>query len=275
MSHQREIEFARRIAEAAGANARSIRAGGISAESKADASPVTIADRDNERLIREAIEREFPDDGILGEEGSSKAGSSGRRWIIDPIDGTRDFVRGNRFWCVLIALEEADDSLVGVAHFPMLDETYWAVRGGGSYRNGERLRVSAIDSIVGASFSPNGMQHPSALPHMSQVIDVMQRSWSVRTYGGALDACLLAAGKLEIWFEPKVEPWDLAALKLIIEEAGGVFFAFDGSRRIDRGTAMACAPGVEHEVKQAFFSNAGLRPAALNAALGEAKARTV
>jgi fructose-1,6-bisphosphatase/inositol monophosphatase family enzyme len=149
---KRESEFARRIAETAGANARAFRARGISAESKADASPVTVADRDNERLIREAIEREFPDDGILGEEGSSKAGTSGRRWIIDPIDGTRDFVRGNRFWCVLVALEEGDESLVGVAHFPMLGETYWAVRGGGSYMNGERLRASLIESVAEAAF---------------------------------------------------------------------------------------------------------------------------
>ena len=80
----------------------------------------------------------------------------------------------------------------------------------------------------------------------------MQRSWAVRSYGGALDACLLAAGKAEIWFEPKVEVWDLAPLKLIIEEAGGAFFALDGSRRIDRGTAIACAPGVETQVREAF-----------------------
>src|SRR5215471_18892704 len=115
MSYERELEFARRIAAAAGDNARRIRETGITAETKPDHSPVTIADRDNERLIREAIEREFPDDGILGEEGSSKPGTSGRRWIIDPIDGTRDFVRGNRFWCVLVALEQDGESLVGVA----------------------------------------------------------------------------------------------------------------------------------------------------------------
>jgi histidinol-phosphatase len=129
MNYQRELEFARRIAVAAGANARRIRDQGITAETKADESPVTIADRDNERLIREAIESEFPDDGILGEEGSNKSGTSGRRWIVDPIDGTRDFVRGNRFWCVLIALEENDESRVGVAHFPLLEETYWAAIG--------------------------------------------------------------------------------------------------------------------------------------------------
>src|SRR5580704_380474 len=135
MNYQRELEFARRIANIAGENAQRIRAQGIRAETKPDASPVTIADRENERIIREAIELEFPADGILGEEGASKAGSSGRRWIVDPIDGTRDFVRGNRFWCVLIALEEADQSLAGVAHFPLLNETYRASRGGGAYCN--------------------------------------------------------------------------------------------------------------------------------------------
>jgi histidinol-phosphatase len=257
MNYQPELQFARRIASVAGENARRIRAQGICVETKPDASPVTVADKENERLIREAIEREFPDDGILGEEGSSKAGSSGRRWIIDPIDGTRDFVRGNRFWCVLVALEEADESLVGVAHFPMLNETYWASRGSGSYGNEERLQVSAIASIGDCVFSPDGLHLTQARPHLPRVMELMQRSWAVRSYGGALDACLLAAGKAEIWFEPKVEVWDLAALKLIVEEAGGVFFALDGSRGIDKGTAIACAPGVAAQVREAFGVSGG------------------
>src|SRR5262245_47971245 len=112
MIFQPELDFAIRIATEAADNAIRIRGGDICAETKADASPVTIADKDNERLMLEAIEREFPADGILGEEGSSKPSKSGRRWIIDPIDGTRDFVRGNRFWCVLIALEEHGESVV-------------------------------------------------------------------------------------------------------------------------------------------------------------------
>jgi histidinol-phosphatase len=252
MNYERELEFARRIAATAGENAISIRARGITAERKSDASPVTIADKENERLIKEAIELEFPDDGILGEEGSSKAGSSGRRWIIDPIDGTRDFVRGNRFWCVLVAVEEADEPLVGVAHFPMLNETYWAACGDGSYLNNVRLHASAIASINDCCFSPNGLSLIQARPHLPRVIELMQRSWAVRSYGGALDACLVAAGKADIWFEPKVEVWDLAPLKLIIEEAGGMFFALDGSRRIDRGTAIGCAPGVVAHVREAF-----------------------
>jgi histidinol-phosphatase len=257
MQYERELEFARRLAMAAGANAKNIRARGISAETKADTSPVTVADKENELIVREAIEREFPDDGLLGEEGSSKGGSGGRRWVVDPIDGTRDFVRGNRFWCVLIALEEGDEPAVGVAHFPMLDETYWAVRGGGSFLNRERLRVSTIDSIHSCVFSPNGLHLTEASPYLPRLVEFMQQSWAVRSYGGPLDACLLAAGKVEIWFEPKLEVWDLAALKPIIEEAGGDFFALDGSRRIDRGSAVGCAPGISDYVRDAF----GIPPA--------------
>ena len=257
MNYARELEFARRLATAAGANAKHIRASGVSAETKADTSPVTIADRENERMVREAIENEFPADGILGEEGSSKTGSGRRRWIVDPIDGTRDYLRGNRFWCVLIALEEVGEPVVGVAHFPMLDETYWSIRGGGSYRNQDRLRVSTIDSIHSCVFSPNGLHQVEAGPYLAGVTDFMQRSWAVRTYGGPLDACLLAAGMVDVWFEPKLEIWDLAALKLIIEEAGGDFFALDGSRRMDRGTVLACAPGISDPVLEAF----GLVPA--------------
>jgi len=123
--------------------------------------------------------------------------------------------------------------------------------------NQERLYVSAIDSIDACVFSPDGLHLIQARPYLPRVTELMQRSWAVRSYGGALDACLLAAGKAEIWFEPKVEVWDLAALKLIIEEAGGAFFALDGSRRIDRGTAIGCAPGIATYVREAF----GIPPA--------------
>jgi histidinol phosphatase-like enzyme (inositol monophosphatase family) len=252
MNYQRELEFARRMAVMAGENASRIRAGGVAAETKPDASPVTVADRENERLLREAIESEFPEDGILGEEGTAKPGTSGRRWILDPIDGTRDFVRGNRFWCVLIALEAGDETLAGVAHFPLLEETYWATKGGGSYRNREPLRASAVVSIGACNFSPNGLHLAAADAHMPRVVELMRRSWAVRCYGGALDACLVAAGQVDIWFEPKVEVWDLAPLRLIIEEAGGAFFALDGSRRIDRRSGIACAPGLVTQVREAF-----------------------
>lgn len=252
MNHERELDLARCAAVAAGENARRLSAGGIEAETKADDSPVTVADRENERLIREAIERGFPEDGILGEEGASKDGSSGRRWIIDPIDGTRDYVRGNRFWCVLVALEEGEETLVGVAHFPMLGETYWATRDGGAFCNDERLRASSVASIEECVVAPGGLHLPEARPLLAKVMELGQRAWALRSFGGALDACLVASGKVDLWFEPKVAAWDLAPLRLIVEEAGGVFLASDGSRSIYRGSAIGCAAGLAGEARRWF-----------------------
>lgn len=252
MSYEAELALARRAAALAGDNARRIRASGIFAETKPDQSPVTAADRENEVLVRELIVKEFPEDGALGEEGTRLRGRSGRRWIIDPIDGTRDFVRGNRFWCVLIALEEAGQSVMGVAHFPMLEETYWAVRGGGAYRNGERLRVSSVDRFENAVFSPNGMHEMAQERYASAMMEFMSKFWAVRSVGGALDAMLLAAGQVDVWLERKAEVWDLAPLQIIIEEAGGCFFALDGSRRPDAGNGVACSPALELEVRRFF-----------------------
>src|SRR5262245_63883925 len=117
---------------------------GLTAETKSDASPVTLADRECERAISRALEEAFPDDGLLGEEGSAKDSRSGRRWIIDPIDGTRDFVRGNRAWAVLIGLEEAGDVVAGTAYLPAMDEMFTAARGMGAFCNGERIHASTV-----------------------------------------------------------------------------------------------------------------------------------
>ncbi len=252
MPFERELDFAQRMANAAGEQAIRIRHEGITPETKADASPVTRADKENELLIREAIEAEFPADGILGEEGSTKPGTSGRRWIIDPIDGTRDFVRGNRFWCVLLALEADGEPAAGVAHFPLLQETYWATRAGGAFRNAQPLRASSITSLAECAFNPNGLHLAEARPYLMQVASLCQQSWSVRSYGGALDACMVAAGQADVWFEPKVAPWDLAPLKLILEESGAAFFALDGSRSIERGNAVGCAPRLVEQVRAVF-----------------------
>ncbi len=252
MSFERELEFARRAATVAGENAARIRARGITVDTKPDASPVTTADRENEKLLCGMIEREFSDDGILGEEGARKQGTSGRRWTIDPIDGTRDFVRGNRFWCVLIALEVSGESQLGVAHFPMLAEMYQAVRGGGSFRNGERLHVSTINRMDKAVLSVNGMHAMAGERYAPGMMDFMSRFWAVRSAGGALDAGMLAAGQVDVWLERKAEVWDLAPLQVIIEEAGGRWFALDGSRRLDVGNAVACAPGLEAEARRFF-----------------------
>jgi histidinol-phosphatase len=257
MTYELELEFARQAAETAGQNAIRIRAEGISPDTKLDGSPVTLADRDNERLLSELIDDAFPNDGLIGEEGARKNGTSGRRWIIDPIDGTRDFIRGNRFWCILIALviigEEGDEPVLGVVHFPMLGDTYWGARGQGAYRNGERLAVSAVERLNKAVFSPNGLHAMAKEPYAADMMDFMSCCWAVRSAGGALDAMMLAAGQVDIWLERKAEVWDLAPLRVIIEEAGGSYFALDGSRRIEAGNAIACTPALENEVR-AFFA---------------------
>src|SRR5437762_4627690 len=129
---------------------------GVIAEQKPDQSPVTAADKEAERAISRAIEETFPEDGVLGEEGSAKPSRNGRRWIIDPIDGTRDFVRGNHAWSVLIGLEEDGEVVAGASYFPALDEMFTAVRGAGAYCNDAPIHASPISDPSHAVLSFNG-----------------------------------------------------------------------------------------------------------------------
>lgn len=224
--------------------------GGVNAEAKSDLSPVTAADRASERLIADAIRTEFPEDGLLGEEGANKPGKSGRRWIIDPIDGTREFVRGNPAWAVLLALEQSGDVKVGVAHFPAMDATYWAVRGNGAFLDETRLRVSGIASAADAVVCVNGFNDARRFAFATGLLEWLAQFWAVRSYGGCLDAVMVASGKADAWLEPKAEAWDIAALRLIGEEAGAVFFNLDGGCSIHGGSAVLCAPGMEGEMRR-------------------------
>ena len=223
---------------------------GIVAETKADASPVTQADRECERLIAGMLAEAFPEDGILGEEGARAESRSGRRWIIDPIDGTRDYVRGNWLWANLIGLEIADDVVVGVVHLPVLSSLYHASRQDGAYRNNSRIRVSGKTSIEESVLCINAFDKLNGVPFQRQLLDWMARFWATRGLGGAPDAMLVASGQAEIWIEPCASPWDFAPLKVIVEEAGGRFLNFDGGSSIHAGNCIACAPGLEHEVRR-------------------------
>ncbi len=249
MGFSKEIEIARKAAVRSSALALRHQAAGIHAESKPDDSPVTIADRESERLIASILEESFPDDGILGEEGSRKESKSGRRWIIDPIDGTRDFVRGNHLWSVLIGLEDAGEVVAGVVHLPILSQTCWASRGGGAFRNDARLHVSSISDPTLAVLSVNSLNRIKDLPFAPRLLDWTQQFWAFRCLGGTPDAIMLAAGELDVWIEPKVAPWDLAAVSVIVEEAGGKFFALNGARSIHEGNAAACTPGMEQALR--------------------------
>lgn len=249
MGWEHELEVAREVTRQSAELALAFARDGFHMEMKADASPVTEADRASERLMAKLIDEAFPDDGLLGEEGTAKESRNGRRWIIDPIDGTRDYVRGNPLWSVLLGLEVDGAMQAGVVRLPALGRTYFAARGSGAYRDDTRILVSSIDSPANAVLSANSLQLAINAPFADRLMEWMSRFWAVRSLGGSLDAMLVASGQLEVWMEPRVAPWDLAAVSVIVEEAGGKFFDFSGAPTIYGGTAVGCAPGLERHVR--------------------------
>jgi histidinol-phosphatase len=252
MPYCQEIETARRIAQLSAELALRHQKKGIIAENKPDDSPVTIADKECERLIAKMLDESYPDDGILGEEGARKESKNGRRWIIDPIDGTRDFVRGNPLWSVLIALEKDGEVEAGVVHLPLMGNTCWGSRGEGSFRNDIRLRVSAIDKPENAVISLNSLNRAKSASVRGLLGSYLTLFWAFRCLGGTPDAMMVAEGQMDAWVEPKVAPWDMAATQVILEEAGAVFFAFNGKRSIYEGNCVACTPGLEGSMREFF-----------------------
>lgn len=245
MRFEKELQVARSAAMHSGENALGHQSRGVTAEIKPDLSPVTIADRESEKLIAQEILNAFPDDGLLGEEGVSREGSSGRRWIIDPIDGTRDFVRGTSLWAVLIALEVNGRVVLGVSHLPARREMFHAVAGAGAYRNDTRIHASSITSPSQSVLCVNGLNNLYNRPFAGQLLDWMSQFWAVRSMGGCVDAMMLASGQCEAWIENSGAAWDLAPLKILFEEAGAVFMNFDGGDSIYGGNCIGCVPALE------------------------------
>ncbi len=246
----KELEAGRSIAQRAGDIAMRYFRTGLEYEAKSDDSPVTRADRECEQFIARELEQIFPDDGLLGEEGAEKLSRSGRRWIIDPIDGTRDFVRGNPTWSVLIGLEADGEVVAGFAGMPAMGELFSAARGGGAFVNGERMHASTITSISQAVLCFDSLTHAARQPFALHLLEWMERFWAVRSLGGCLDALMIARGQAEIWIETAGKPWDFAPLKIIAEEAGARFFDYQGNNTIYGGNCIICAPGLEEAIKQ-------------------------
>ena len=250
MAYRRELEVAKLVAQEAGALALDYQRRGVTAETKSDESPVTAADRACEKLIVETLRREFPEDGFLGEEGANQGSENGRKWIIDPIDGTRDFVRGIPLWAVLIGLEENGKIVAGAAHCPGQDYLLYAAKGEGAFANGSPIRVSAISEPGQAVLSFNGFNKVAVRGFADGLLEWVRPFWAVRGLGGSMDAMLLAQGKADVWIEPNAAPWDLAALKILVEEAGGVFRSLRGEDTIYGGNAYACTPALEPYVRK-------------------------
>ena len=207
----------------------------LAVATKADGTPVTDADRVAERWLREALAERHPDDEVRGEEEPDTPGRSGRRWIVDPIDGTKAFTRGVPLYGTLVAVEDGAGPLVGVIALPALDEAVWAGRGSGCFWNGSACRVSRHPSLAGAYVMTSAVDHwpPGGLAALAEA------GAHVRTWGDGYGYALVASGRAEAMVDPVTERWDLAAMPVILAEAGGRFTDLTGAVRSDSGHGLA------------------------------------
>lgn len=206
---------------------------------KADGSYVTEADRAAERFIRARLEESFPDDAVLGEEEGARAGSSGRQWIIDPLDGTYSFVHGVPLYGVLVGLEIADAPCVGVVNLPALGELVSAARGLGCFWNGARVRVSATAKLSEALLLSTDFGTCEQYGFGQAATALQSRSAARRTWGDCYGHVLVATGRADVMLDPVMNIWDCAPLLPILEEAGGTFTDWHGRPTIRGGNAIS------------------------------------
>jgi len=233
-----DLELAFRLADAADAlSLPRFRSATLLVETKPDLTPVTEADRAVEAELRRTLTAERPDDAILGEE-EGGAGAGGRRWIVDPIDGTRNYSRGIPVWATLIALEVDGAVQLGMVSAPALGRRWWAERGAGAHANGERIHVSGISKVEDAVLS---FAIENELPPLAR------RAWHARGFGDFWPYMLVAEGSVDGAIDALgVSEWDLAAMQVVVEEAGGRFSDVSGISRIDGGSAVA-SNGLIHD----------------------------
>ncbi|OMC57641.1 histidinol-phosphatase [Mycobacterium sp. IS-836] len=213
-------------------------------DTKPDLTPVTDADRAVEADLRAALGRERPDDSIVGEEFGGTTSFTGRQWIIDPIDGTKNFVRGVPVWASLIAMLEDGAPSVGVVSAPALQRRWWAARGRGAFVAVEgspprQISVSSVAQLDSASLSFASLSGWAQRGLRERFVELTDAVWRVRAFGDFWSYCLLAEGAIDIAAEPEVSVWDLAPLDILVREAGGTFTGLDGSAGPHRGSAVA------------------------------------
>jgi histidinol-phosphatase len=254
MDLSRDLSLALRMADAADAvTLPRFRAVDLLVETKPDRSPVTEADRAAEQAMRAMIARERPGDGVLGEElGADPAGE--RRWILDPIDGTINYLRGIPVWGTLIALEQAGEVVAGVVSAPLLGRRWWASRGEGAFSSGSPLRVSRVADLADAQLSYNAQVTFEECGYGPQGLALSRRCWRTRGFGDFWSYMMVAEGAVDLAVDPIAAVWDLAPLQVIVEEAGGRFSDFAGGRRLDGGNAVA-SNGLVHEAALAILND--------------------
>ncbi|MGO9500713.1 MAG: histidinol-phosphatase [Streptosporangiaceae bacterium] len=245
-----DLRFAHVLADAADdITMRRFRASDLRVEAKPDLTPVTDADLATEESLRHVLSRARPRDALLGEE-FGRTGVGQRCWVLDPIDGTKNYVRGVPVWATLIGLMADDEVTVGVVSAPALGRRWWAGRDGGAW-TGRSLtkatacRVSGVSSLADASLSYSGLSTWEDSGLLAQFLGLARAVWRTRAYGDFWSHVLVAEGAIDISAETDVSLWDLAALQIIVEEAGGVFTDLAGKARPDGGSAV-CTNGLLH-----------------------------
>jgi histidinol phosphatase-like enzyme (inositol monophosphatase family) len=211
----------------------------VQTEVKADQSPVTVADRESERLMRELIEARYPRHSILGEEEGETRPGAAFRWIIDPIDGTKTFVRGVPFYAVLVGLEREGQPVVGAVNLPATGELLHAARGEGCSWNGRRARVSGVTALSDALLSCTDMESMAEHGRGAAYRRLVAATKLQRTWGDAYGHVLVATGRAELMLDPIVSVWDCAALLPVVEEAGGAFTDWRGTATIHAEEAIS------------------------------------
>jgi histidinol phosphatase-like enzyme (inositol monophosphatase family) len=207
----------------------------LAVDRKGDGTPVTAADRAAERFVRERLAVTHPDDAIVGEEEADLSGTSGRRWIVDPIDGTKAFTHGVPLYSTVLALEDQHGSAIGVIDLPALGETVYAGRGLGCFCNGEPARVSPRDRLRGSYLTTSGFDYWGE----EALLAARSSGMFLRTWGDGYGYALVATGRVEAMVDPVASTWDVAAMPVIIGEAGGTFTDFAGESRVDGGSGLA------------------------------------
>ncbi|MBS0487711.1 MAG: inositol-phosphate phosphatase [Proteobacteria bacterium] len=255
----RALDVARAAGAAAAAVIRHHYARGVDVETKSDATPVTIADREAEIAIKNVLRGAFPDHAFYGEE-YGREGAGDYLWLIDPIDGTKAFVRGYPFFSTQIALMHRGELVLGVSNAPLYGgaagETAWARRGGGAWLDGKPIRVSAARAFdAGSAISIGNVKALTRDARWNVLGELIRRSGRIRGYGDFLHYHLLASGRIDLVVESDVNILDIAALAVIVREAGGVFSDIDGRElTLDTTSVLAGTPALHAQALALFES---------------------
>jgi histidinol-phosphatase len=253
VSHSGELEFANGLADMADEISMHYwRRSDTSVRSKGDGTPVTQADEEIERALRKEISAAFPNHGVLGEEEGESEGTSGSRWILDPIDGTKNYSWGIPVWGTLIALEVDGEIVCGVASAPALGERYSAGRGLGATRNGETIHVSGVGDLSSARVGFTSVKAFTETGLADEFLRYVESAWENRGVGDFYGHMLVASGSLDAMVEPELNAWDLGPLIVIVEEAGGRFTDLAGTSHI-YGRSVASTNGRIHEAVLGIF----------------------